>query len=126
MTHISSLNLRKIISIEIFFTVFAAVDCVLPSLLNGLVNYWPITVPFNAKDVVGGANLSPLNGAGYAPDRFGQANGAIRANSQTASLYWQAPTGSYFSSDFSVSFWVYKRTCNTWGTVCNALFLLKL
>jgi hypothetical protein len=118
-------NSFTIITIIINLMVLAIVDGALSSLFNGLINYWPISATFNANDVVGCANLFPANGAGYAPDRFGQANGAIRTNSYTSNLYWQAPTGIYFSGDFSVSVWIYKRGCYAWSTIRNLNFVNK-
>jgi hypothetical protein len=78
--------------------------------ISGLSWYWPI-VSGSLNDYASGQNLTAIGGPGFMADRFGNANGALLRTS--ASSYWQAPDGVYFSGDFSVTGWVILRQ-STW------------
>ncbi len=78
--------------------------------MGGLVNYWPV-VSAEARDHVTGLSLTS-NSAKYAPDRFGNANGSMRLDGTN---YFQAPSGVYFSGDFSISAWIINYSCGPSG-----------
>ncbi len=81
------------------------------ALTSGLINYWPI-VSGTAQDTVGSSHLtssSPL----YVANRFGHADSALNI---TSSNTWTAPSGTYFSGDFTYTFWFNPQTTN-WNNV---------
>jgi hypothetical protein len=100
---------------------------VLSGVTKGLVNYWPVTANYSASDLVGVGNLTAVSGASLGSNRFGQANESIQMNSTSGHYFWQAPIGSYFTGDFSVSVWIYKRSCSAYQTIRNIsiFFFLK-
>jgi hypothetical protein len=60
----------------------------------------------NLIDSVRGANLFGGSRYSFVPDRFCSANSAIYFNQG----YLQAPSGVYFSGDFTVTAWIYLKS----------------
>jgi hypothetical protein len=75
-----------------------------------LTNYWPVRNGL-MNDYVGGADLtcqSPM----FAADRLGNAQSALRTNT---TYTYNAPTGTYFVGDMTVTAWWYVRNCVDWS-----------
>jgi hypothetical protein len=70
---------------------------------NDLVSYWPFNN--NYDDIIGGANLFNCINCSLTTDRFGNLNSALSLTSG----YMQAPTGQYFSENFSITAWCLYR-----------------
>jgi hypothetical protein len=75
-----------------------------------LINYWPMS---NLTDIVGGRDL--FRGASYSftYDRICSPNSAIYFNKG----YLQVPSGVYFSSDFTVTAWIYLKSYQSYSRI---------
>jgi len=71
---------------------------------NYLINYWPMS---SLNDSVGGATLFGGSNYSFVADRFGRPNSAIYFNNG----YLQIPSGVYFSGDFTITAWIYLKSC---------------
>lgn len=71
---------------------------------NSLINYWPMS---SLNDSVGGATLFGGSNYSFVEDRFGTPNSAIYFNNG----YLQIPSGDYFSGDFTITAWIYLKSC---------------
>ena len=71
---------------------------------NSLINYWPMS---SLNDLVGGATLFGGSNYSFVEDRFGTPNSAIYFNNG----YLQIPSGVYFSDDFTITVWIYLKSC---------------
>lgn len=68
---------------------------------NSLVSYWPGNG--SVMDVVGGKNLT--GSPSYTQDRYNAPSNAFQITSSSNIL--QAPTGTYFATEFAITAWVY-------------------
>jgi WD40 repeat protein len=71
---------------------------------NSLINYWPMS---SLNDSIGGATLFGGSNYSFVEDRFGTPNSAIYFNNG----YLQIPSGVYFSDDFTITAWIYLKSC---------------
>jgi hypothetical protein len=71
---------------------------------NTLINHWPMS---SLNDSVGGATLFGGSNYSFVADRFGTPNSAIYFNNG----YLQIPSGVYFSGDFTITAWIYLKSC---------------
>jgi len=67
----------------------------------------------NLSDVVGGANLFGGSSYSFTTDRFGTPNSAIYFNQG----YLQAPSGVYFSGDFTVTAWIHLKSYKYFSSI---------
>jgi hypothetical protein len=83
------------------------------SLLDGLVNYWPIQN--NVDDIVGCADMYNGKNIQYTNDRFGSSNSAI----SLIDGYYQVPAGVYFKGDLTISLWIRLRAQVAWAKIVD-------
>jgi hypothetical protein len=78
-------------------------------------NYWPIGNGA-VTDLIGSKNATTSSPV-FVTDRFGSANGSIRVNS--AATAWQLPSAPYIQGPTTITMWLSKNTCVTWGAYCK-------
>lgn len=80
---------------------------------SSLISYWPI-LEQSTIELISGQELSSPSPT-YGVDQFGSSKGSIMTTNSTT--YWQAPSGIYFSGDFTAMGWIKIHSC-----VINARF----
>ena len=76
-----------------------------------LTNYWSMS---NLCDGVGGTNLNGGSSYSFSTDRFNNSNTAIYFDNG----FLQAPAGTYFSGDFTITAWFYLLSYQNPGVCC--------
>ena len=71
------------------------------AITNSLINYWPI-ISSSLSDQAGSSSVSTTSSISYVSNRLLVSNDAVYINNG----YLKLPTGTYFSSTFTIMMWV--------------------